>query len=357
MENDASAAGNFYATPVDDFGRFGRAATGPTKRLARMRPDWVTIIINSPSDDPWALDAKVVAYEYQPPPSGRGPVQTEPLRLLPEEVVHYSPKPDPMARFRGMSWLTPVIREVMADKAASEHKLQFFRNGAVHSTALKYPAGTSATQLREYKAIYDAEYKGTGNAWKTFHIAGADPIPMSANLKDLDFKQVQGSGETRIAVASGVPAVILGISEGLQGSSLNAGNFGAARRLFVDTTIRDLWAVAAPSLEKLFVSPGADVRLWADDRDIPFCREDASDDADIRAKDALTLKTVTEAGYSPDSAVKYVLTGDLSVLLGQHSGMFSVQLQTPGADTPTDNPPPDPAANGRINGLEIAARR
>jgi hypothetical protein len=253
-----------------------------------------------------------------------------------------------------MSWLTPVIREVMADKAAAEHKLKFFQNGAVHSTALKYPAGTSPTQLREYKAIYDAEYKGTGNAWKTFHIAGADPIPMSVNLKDLDFKSVQGSGETRIAVASGVPAVILGISEGLQGSSLNTGNFAAARRLFVDTTVRDLWSTAAAALEALFVSPGSDVHLWYDDRDIPFCREDASDDADIRSKDAMTLKTITEAGYAPDAAVKYVLTGDLSVLTGTHTGMYSVQLQTPGADTPTENPPPDPALNGRTNGFQVA---
>lgn len=360
MENDASASGNFYATTVDDFGRIGKAATGPTRRIARMRPDWVTIVINSPSGDPWAVDAKVLAYEYKPPHSGRGVTPSEPLLLLPDEVVHYSPKPDPMARFRGMSWLTPVIREVMADKAASAHKLKFFQNGGVHAMALKYPENTTAAQLREYKAIYDATYSGSDNAFKTFHVAGADPVPISTDMRQLDLRSIQGSMETRIAIAGGVPAVIAGISEGLQGSSLNAGNFGAARRLFVDTTMRDAWSMAGPALQVLFNRPGTDVRLWYDDHDIPFLREDAADDASIKSQDAMTVKTLVDAGYDPDAAVKYVQTGDLTSLVGKHSGLYSVQLQEPGVATPTTedtSAASGPSLNGRTNGFEVAARR
>lgn len=352
MENDASAAGNFYATTVDDRGRIGRRANVATRRIVRLRPDWVTLVIDAPSGDPWGVDAQVVAYEYKPPTSGRS-TASEPLTLLPEEVVHFSPKPDPMARFRGMSWLTPVIREVMGDKAATEHKLKFFENGAVHSMALKYPAGTSPELIRQFKAIYDAEYKGTQNGYKTLHVAGADPIPLSASFQQLEFTATQGAGETRIAVASGVPAPILGISAGLQGSALNAGNFSAMRRLFVDTTIRDLWSICAPSLEVLFTSPGGDVRLWYDDRDIPFLREDATDDADIRAKDAQTMRTLVDGGFQPDAVVKYVQTGDLASLMGNHSGLVPVQLQPPGTtSTPTNGQAPAPALalNGRARG-------
>jgi len=351
MEVDASSAGNFYATTVDEAGRIGRSAAGPGRRIARMRPDWVTLVIDAPSGNPWGVDARVVAYEFRTPDVGFG---GEPLTLLPDEVVHYSPKPDPVARFRGMSWLTPVIREVMADIAATQHKLSFYRNGAVPVMAFKFPDGTSRTRLVEQKALYDAEHKGSGNAYKTVFLAGADPVPLSMDLKQLDFKVTQGAGETRIASASGVPAAILGISEGLAGSSLNAGNFGAARRLFVDTTVQDLWRKAAPSLSVLLTSPGTDARLAIDFRDIPFLREDATDDADIRSKDALTLKALAEAGCEWDAAVAFARTGDLSVLTGKHTGLFSVQLQTPGNATamPSLESIADPALNGSLNGRQ-----
>src|SRR3546814_2208685 len=59
-----------------------------------------------------------------------GAPSADAVLLLPDEVVHYSPIPDPIARFRGMSWLTPVIREIQADNAATTHKDSFYRNGA-----------------------------------------------------------------------------------------------------------------------------------------------------------------------------------------------------------------------------------
>ena len=45
------------------------------------------------------------------------------------------------------------------------------------------------------------------NAYKTLFLAGgADVKVVGADLKQVDFKQVQGAGETRIAAAAGVPA-------------------------------------------------------------------------------------------------------------------------------------------------------
>ena len=324
MEVDVSLAGNFYATTVDNAGKIGQAATGPGRRIARMRPDWVRLVLDAPSGNPYGVDTRVVAYQYRTPDSG---MMADPLVLLPTEVVHYSPIPDPAARFRGMSWLTPVLREVMADTAATEHKLRFFSNGSSPSMALKFPPGTSKAYLQEFKKQYETEYRGSAKAYRTLFLAGADPVPLSMDLKQLDFKATQGAGETRIAAASGVPAAILGISEGLAGSSLNAGNFGAARRLFVDTTIRDLWAKAAPSLEILLTSPGSDARLWVDDRDIPFLREDAADNAAIQAQEAATIRQLLDGGCVFASIVAAVTARDWTLL--QHSGQLSVQLQDP----------------------------
>jgi hypothetical protein len=328
MEVDASISGTFFATTVDTAGGIGRKATGPGKYISRLRPDWVWIVLGAPSGNFWAADTRIIAYEYRPP--GTGGVVGDPLLLMPDEVVHYSPKPDPIARFRGMSWMTPVLLEIMGDRAATAHKLKFFQNGATPNFALKFPPGTTPERLKEYQKLFDAQHKGTEKAYKTLFLAGADPVPLAANFAQMDFKVTQGAGETRIAAASGVPAAILGISEGLAGSALNAGNFGAARRLFVDTTVRDLWAKAAPSLQTILAKPTGAVRLWYDDRDIPFLREDAKDDAAIRGLDAGTIEALVRAGYDPDAAVEFVRTGDFSQLKGNHTGLFSVQLQSPG---------------------------
>src|SRR5688572_27498071 len=51
MEVVSSLAGNWYGTKCDDQGRIGKAATGTGQRIVELRPDWVTIVIVSPTDD------------------------------------------------------------------------------------------------------------------------------------------------------------------------------------------------------------------------------------------------------------------------------------------------------------------
>ena len=67
------------------------------------------------------------------------------------------------------------------------------------------------------------------------------------------------------------------------------------------------------------------MRLWYDDRDVSFLQEDVLDTADIRSKDAMTMRQLVDGGFDPDSVVEAVTVGDLSLL--RHSGNLSVQLQ------------------------------
>lgn len=57
-----------------------------------------------------------------------------------------------------------------------------------------------------------------------------------------------------------------------------------------------------------------------------------------REDQAASIRTLIDAGYSPDSAVAYVQTLDLGEL--RHSGPYSIQLQPPDDD---EDPPPDGA--------------
>lgn len=316
LEQDASLAGNAFLAKV-----------GPPEapRLRRLRPDWVSIVTGSPSDDPFDLEAKVVGYIYKPL---RGENRTEVL-LTPDRVMHYSPIPDPDAQWRGMSWLTPVVNEIMADSAATKHKLKFFENGASLGLILSYDPKLTPDQFNSAVAKFTEAHEGIDKAYKTLHVGGGvDPKVYGADLKQLDFKVTQGAGETRIAMAAGVHPVMVGMSEGLAGASLNAGNFAAARRRFSDGTIRPLWRIAAASLQKI-LTPPEDAHLWYDDRDIAFLREDAKEEAGIRQVEATTIRQLVDGGFAHDSVIAAIAAGDWSLL--EHSGLFSVQLQPAGA--------------------------
>ena len=321
MEQDYSLAGNFFAVEVND--RDGR-------RVRRLRPDWVTIVTGSRSGKgPYALDARVVGYMYQPKGVANPP---DPVLLTPDQVVHWSPTPDPTAQWRGMSWLTPIVNEIKGDQAATQHKLKYFEHGTVGGLAITYDPSVSLDNVKRFAEMFRQQHAGVENAYKTYHLGGgAGATTLGADLKQLDFKITQGAGETRIAAASGVGAVMAQFSEGLAGSALNSGNFSAARRRLADITMRPQWRSAAAALQT-FAPPPSGSRLWYDASDVSFLQEDEKDEADIQTANAGTIRSLLDAGFDPDAVVKAVTAGDLRTLVGQHSGLFSVQLQAAGAD-------------------------
>lgn len=318
-EQDESLAGNYYAT-----NRFGG--------VTRLFPHLVDILIDGDEDDP-QLDpgARVVGYLYWPKGRGSGYGAQKPMVFAPEEIVHWSPVPDPAARFRGMSWLQPIVIEIQSDKAATEHKAKFFENGATVNLAVVAPDFVkNLTQLEEFRDKMNLGHRGTANAYKTlFLAAGADVKTIGADLKQIDFKATQGAGETRIAVASEVPAPLLNISEGLSGSSLNAGNLGVARRMFADSWARPKWRSLCAAFAKfVVVPPGAE--LWTDLSDVAFLREDEKDAAQIFFTEAQAARQLTDGGYEPPSVIAATAARDMTLLV--HSGLLSVQLLPPGTE-------------------------
>ena len=366
MDMDATIAGNSYWTTVSDGRRFGAASKGgANRRMFRMRPDWVWILMGIKSDpqslDINSLEREVLGFVYDPP-DVNGARGNNVMTLLPGEVCHYSPVPDPSANYRGMSWLTPIIREIMADRAATEHKLNFFRYGASPKIAVSLPKDLPFEEYQKFVTLFKQQHEGFDNAYKTLVLGGgADVTVVGADMRQIDFKVTQGAGETRIAAAARVPPVIAGLSEGLQGSSLNAGNFQASRRMLADGCLRPLWREMAGSLENLLVVPSKSSSLWYDDRDIVFLREDAKDKADIQMTQAQAIRNLTDAGYEALSIIDALLNDDWTLL--KHSGLFSVQLQPAGsqggADANANNSVPAiesvPVDGGSNNGVAAGA--
>jgi phage portal protein BeeE len=334
MITDVDLGGNAYVT---------RRQNG----LTRLRPDWVTIISGSRTGR--EIDTELIGYLYHPTGLYAG---EDPLTLLPEQVAHFAPIPDPLARHRGMSWLTPVIEEVLGDSAATLHKRTFFDNGAKlgYVVTLDKEVVKNVDQFQGWVDKFKQGHEGSLNAYKTLFLAGgADIKTVGADMKQIDFSNVQGHGETRICAAARVPPIIVGLSEGLDSATYS--NYGQARRAFADLTMRPLWRNVAGSLANIVAVPPS-AELWYDDRDIPFLQEDQQDAAVIQQTRAATIRSLIEAGFLPDTARDAVLADDFTLL--EHSDLFSVQLQAPGSTkdplgiTPAGGTapqePPDPGA-------------
>ena len=197
MITDADLAGNSFWT------RRGSS-------LRRLRPDWVTIALGSPSDpdiEAGDIDAEVLGYIYHPGgrTSGR-----EPEGLLPSEVAHFAPIPDPLASFRGMSWLTPLVREIAADKQMTEHKSLYLANGGTPNMVVSLDKdmkeAASPKAFQEWIEAFRKVNPTSGfEKFKTMYLAGGTSMEVvGSTLQQIDFKSVQGAGETRIAAAAGM---------------------------------------------------------------------------------------------------------------------------------------------------------
>jgi phage portal protein BeeE len=308
------------------------------KRLRVLRPDWTAILYGSdlePDNPGHALDGVLLGYLYVNGGFANG-WGYEPQLLVPADCAHWSPIPDPENAGVGMSWLTPAVRDIQGDRMASEYKIRFWEQGATPNLVIK---GLVAPDREKFDALVDMleeRHAGAANAFRTLYLtAGADATVIGSNLQEMDMKAITGSGETRISVLSRVPASLLGISEGLAGSTLNAGNFSSARRSFADTwvypTLQDVAASLAP-----LVNVPADAELWFDVADIPLLREDAKDAAEIEGMKATTIRQLVDGGFEPTSVIAAVQGQNMALL--RHSGLLSVQLQEPGAPALTSSP-------------------
>lgn len=323
MIQDVDLAGNAYVRRTD---------TG----LERLRPDQVTIVSELVSDAFGRAYRVPVGYYHEPDPAES---DREPAFYLADEVAHWSPIPDPQASFRGMSWLTPVLREIEADQGLTAYKAQYLDNAATPNLLIKHPDKLKPTEVSEIGSRIKARHGGVNNAFKTLILdRGADATVVGSSFESMAFSATQAAGENRILLASGVPGIVVGSREGLQAATYS--NYQQAMRRFSDLTMRPLWRSACAALANLVEVP-AGAQLWYDTSDIAALREGELERADVVLRKATAAETLLRAGYKPDSIPAALESGDLALLA--HTGLYSSQLMPPGTTAkPATDPAPDP---------------
>lgn len=315
IEEDACYAGNAFVLRTDN------------GRLYRLRPDWVDLIIGSdgsPDDVMRGADAEVVGYRFWPGGDRRGTPQSFTLG----EIMHFAPEAHPTRVAVGASWVTSILRDVIADGQASHHIEKFFENAATSNMVVKAPEGTTLDQFKKWRELFDEGHRGTAQAWKNIYVsAGTDVQVVGSALADLDLKQLTGAFESRIALRSRVPSSVLGTREGMQGSALNAGNYQQVRRLWADSWFSPYADMLCAAFEQIVPPPSSFVELTYQRDRVLFLQEDQKDAAEIAQTQSSAIRSLVEAGYDPASVVDAVTTGDFTKL--RHTGVFSVQLQPP----------------------------
>jgi len=318
MIQDADIGGNSFTRDVDGL------------QLERMRPDRVTIASELLRDSQGRPYRVPLGYAFDRDGIGR-PTEF----YAASEVSHWSPIPDPLAGFRGMSWLTPIVREVMADQGLTEYKVQYLEHGATPNLLVKYDKKLKPETITAVEDRLSARHGGVGNAGRTIVLdEGADHDVVGNSFEQMNFTTVQAAGENRIAAAGGTPGIVVGLKEGLQAATYS--NYGQAMRRFADITMRPLWRSACAALAPLVNVP-AGARLWYDTRGISALQAGEKERAEVLHEDAQTAQVLILAGFEAASITAAIQAHDLTMLV--HTGRIPTSLYQDQA--------PAPALNGK----------
>lgn len=279
----------------------------------------------------YVLDADVAGYRYKPHKDF--PAQI----LFPEDVAHWQPEPHPLHPYLGASWITSTIVELQGDLQADTGVDEYFRNGMGPRVMHIMAEGVTPEEAADWRMLNEHEHAGIANGSRNKYVSRdhlADVKTIGSTLKDLELGEYRGKLETRMAVRSRVPATILGISEGMNSSALNSNTYGPTRRMWADGWFTPYAAGLCRALEQIVPTPRPTDRFPAggylshDPDRVMFLQEDRKDAAEIINQNGQTMRTLVDGGFTPDSVVRAVTSGDLAKL--EHTGKTSVQLLEPG---------------------------
>jgi len=337
LEQDISLAGNSYwrkTVPAD----------GGDPLLSQIRPDCVTIVSAEHRDEAGRTYREVVGYLEDL--SALGITDRKPQFYSTDETAHYSPIPDPKASWRGMSWLTPVLREISSDQAMTGYKTRYLQNGAVPGLIIRYAQKLQPGTIDALRERTTARYSGPDNAGRTLVLdQGADVTVAGANLQQLQYDALQAVSAERICSAAQVPLEVLGAGRWRAGG----GDYLSAMRRFGDLWARPAWRSACAALQHLVtltnsatgeqtpVRPPA--RLWYDTADIAALREGELERGQAVLVRAQAVSTFVAAGYTRESAIAAADSSDLGQLKADPAAMpGQVNTRRPQAAVPQDLP-------------------
>ena len=274
-------AGNAYIEAV--------LVEGAVRELYTLRPDRMRVV---PGADGWPE-----AYDYA---IGARSVRFDQSAPLPP-ILHLT-QFHPLDDHYGLSSNEPAAVAIDTHNSAAKWNKALLDNAARPSGALVYtgPEGSvlSESQFERLKRELEDQYQGTRNAGRPMLLEGGlDWKAMSLSPKDMDFLEAKNAAAREIALAFGVPPMLLGIP----GDNTYA-NYQEANRVFWRGTVLPLASRIGSSLTH-WLAPafGDGIRLVVDTDNVPALAGDRAALWEQVGKAAfLTINEKREAiGFSP----------------------------------------------------------
>ena len=238
-----------------------RDADGRAAELYALRPERVGVVADA---DGWPA-----AYRYQV--GGRAVVlHADPVR---PELVHVRSF-NPIDDHYGMGCLGAAAGAVAIHNAAARWNKALLDNAARPSGALVYDpgdgSGLSAEQFARLKAEMEAGFAGAGNAGRPMLLEGGLKWQaLSLSPADMDFVGLKAAAAREIALAFGVPPMLLG----LPGDSTHA-NYREANRALWRSTVLPLAGAILDALAQGLKGWFPDAALAVDLDRVPALAED-----------------------------------------------------------------------------------
>jgi HK97 family phage portal protein len=246
-------AGNAYVEAV--------TLEGSVRELYALRPDRMRVV---PGPDGWPE-----AYEYAV--AGRT-LRFEQAAPLPP-ILHLA-QFHPLDDHYGLSSIEPAAVAIDTHNAGSKWNKALLDNAARPSGALVYSTGEGAVlsdnQFERLKRELEQQYQGAVNAGRPLLLEGGlDWKAMSLSPKDMDFLEAKHTAAREIALAFGVPPMLLGIP----GDNTFA-NYQEANRVFWRGTVLPLASRIGASLSQWLQPAFGEVRLAVDTDELPALAAD-----------------------------------------------------------------------------------
>jgi HK97 family phage portal protein len=195
---------------------------GKPRELYALRPDRVSVVAGA---DGWPE-----AYDYS---AGGGAA-----RIPAGENLLHIRQFDPLDDVIGHAPLAAAQMAIEMHEAASRWNKALLDNSARPSGALIYGSSENLTeeQFDRLRGELEAAFQGTTNAGRPILLEGGlEWRPLSLSPKDMDFGEARNAAAREIALAFGVPPLLLGIA----GDNTHS-NYAEANRAFFRLTILPL---------------------------------------------------------------------------------------------------------------------
>lgn len=241
-------------------------------------------------------------------------------KLGTDEVAVFR-SPNPYDLNDGFSPAYAARRWTSLDDLIADYQSGFFNNGAIPAGQFVVTAKTT-TDFNDIVGKIKEKHQGAGKnnnvmfAHRPVGIEGkpldaqVEWVPFSSQNKDMALKDLFEQANKKIDSVYGVPASLRGVNDQNTYASVRVDTL-----IFNENTLDpftlNVWQKFTHELNRMTGGLGVAISY---DLDTPLIADEEKVKAEAKKIDAETVTSLTEAGYTLDSAIAYVKTGDITSL-------------------------------------------